>query len=282
MTKPDSQFFAFDHKGKSYRIHYLDWGKTESPVVICAHGLTRNTHDFDYLASAICDQFRVIAIDFPGRGSSDWLEDKNDYVIPTYLQVVSTLLQELSIRSFNWLGTSMGGLIGMILAAQNPQSFQRLIINDVGPEVPSAAANRIIDYLSKSEKFSNLEDFEQHVRQVYAPFGQLTDEQWRHLAKYSYQTDGDGKITSNYDPGIVVPFKTASNAKADLWPLFQSIKAPIYLIHGENSDILLPSILKKMKQLQPNLTSTMIKAVGHAPALMDKDQINIISNWLNN
>ncbi len=281
MINPDSRNINFIHQDKAYKIHYLDWGKLESPVVICAHGLTRNAHDFDFLARSIADQYRVIAIDFPGRGLSDWLDDKNNYIIPVYLEIVDSLLNELKLKSFNWLGTSMGGLIGIILAAQHSNELNRLIINDVGPEIPTQAITRISDYLSITQEFSTTAEFECHIREIYAPFGELTDQQWQHLTNYSHTINDEGKLVANFDPGIAVPFQQATNIKSDLWDLWQTITASVFLIHGENSDILIPSIVQKMKQLQPDLISQSIDNVGHAPALMDKEQIQIIKDWLN-
>ena len=281
MTNPDSRHFNFTHQNKSYRIHYLDWGTAELQPVICAHGLTRNAHDFDFLAHSIIDQHKVIAIDFPGRGLSDWLDDKNSYIIPTYLGVIENLLDELKISSYNWLGTSMGGLIGIILATLHSNKLNHLIINDVGPEVPSDAAARISDYLSTIQEFETITEFEHHIRDIYAPFGKLTDQQWQHLAAHSHAVNKQGKFISNYDPDIAIPFQQTANQKADLWDLWQTISVPVYLIHGENSDILIPSIIKKMKDLQPDLKSRLIKNVGHAPALMNQEQIQTIKHWLN-
>ncbi len=281
MTEPISNFFDFTQQNKVYQIHYLDWGKAELPVVICAHGLTRNSRDFDYLARSISDQYRVVAIDFPGRGLSDWLEDKNSYAMPTYLEVVQSLLRELNIQSFNWLGTSMGGLIGIILAAQNSGQLKRLIINDVGPEIPTEAIGRINDYLSMAAEFDTKGDFESHIREIYAPFGSLTAEQWQHLANYSHRINSEGKLVSNYDPAIALAFKQTANVKADIWNFWQAITCPVYLLYGENSDILNPAIIAKMKRLQLKLKAKAIKNVGHAPALMDEEQIQLIHNWLN-
>ena len=281
MTEPVSQFFTFLNQKQSCKIHYLDWGASNLPILICAHGLTRNARDFDFLARSISDQFRVIAIDFPGRGLSDWLDDKTNYSMPLYLNVIESLLNELDINSFNWLGTSMGGLIGIILATQKSNTLKRLIINDVGPEIPTSAVDRISDYLSTVDSFDSQKEFEGHIRQIYAPFGKLTDQQWRHLAEHSQRIDSKGKLASNYDPDIAIPFKQALSMKADLWGYWQAISTPVYLLHGINSDILNTAILAKMKQLQPGLKSRSIERVGHAPALMNESQIQLVRDWLN-
>ena len=279
--QPQSKFVSLKKGKYSYKVHYLDWGNDNLPVLVCAHGLTRNSRDFDYLAKAICHQYRVIAIDYPGRGLSEWLENKNDYVIPFYVQLSVAFLDQLKLKSVNWLGTSMGGLIGIILTALNPDKVNRLLINDVGPEVPPAALQRIKDYLSATFLFENMTAFENHLRQIYQPFGQLKEQQWKHLAQYSCRLNSSGLICSNYDPGISVPFQNPTNEKTDLWEIWESINNAIYLLHGENSDILSLSMIEKMKQLQPGLQSRTIADVGHAPALMDTRQIRVINHWLN-
>ena len=280
MNQPVSKYLSFQHQDKSRRIHYLDWGNPDQPTVFCAHGLTRNGRDFDFLAHKLSEEYRIIAIDYPGRGLSEWLTDKNDYTIPTYVEVSLALLDELNLNKIHWLGTSMGGLIGMIVAAFHPHRFNSLIINDVGPEIPDAAVKRITDYLLESFKFKNLVDFEQHLRLIYAPFGNLNDQQWTHLTQYSHCINEKGDIVANYDPDIVIPFKQKSSVEADLWAIWKNITSRIYLLHGENSDILSLSIIKKMKQLQPGMMSTTIEHTGHAPALMSKAQIELIKNWL--
>lgn len=169
----------------------------------------------------------------------------------------------------------------MFVAALHPQRLDRLIINDVGPEIPEPAVRRISEYLTLSMAFNNLDDFEQHLRLIYAPFGDLDDQQWQHLVTYSHCIDKNGKIRSNYDPGIVVPFTIDKPEDAGLWEIWKKIDKRIYLIHGENSDILSLSILKKMKQLQSGLISKSIKNTGHAPALMDKTQIEFVRHCLN-
>ncbi len=281
MNQPSSNFFRFRLKDKPCRIHYLDWGGPTLPVLFCAHGLTRNSRDFDFLARKLSENFRVIALDYPGRGLSDWLDNKMDYTIPNYVEVSMALFEELKLGTADWLGTSMGGLIGMLVAALYPERLRHLIINDVGPEIPETAANRINDYLSVTMAFDDLADFEEHLRLIYAPFGELSDRQWQHLARYSHYRNQNGKILANYDPGIVVPFKHNASEDADLWEIWKKIGKRIFLLHGENSDILSPAILEKMKQLQSGLVSKSFRNTGHAPALMDEAQIEFIKYCLN-
>ena len=166
------------------------------------------------------------------------------------------------------------------MGAFYPQRLKALIINDVGPEIPAAAAQRITDYLSKDLQFNSLSEFEQHLRLIYAPFGDLEDQHWQHLTTHSHFIDGSGKIRSNYDPGIVVPFKENPALDTDLWEIWKQIQTRLYLLHGENSDILSSCVIEKMKQLQPGLISSTIMNTGHAPALMDNNQIELIKHWL--
>ena len=222
MIEPRSNYYNFKLKTESCRIHYLDWGSVDQPVLFCAHGLTRNGRDFDYLARELCGEYRVIAVDYPGRNLSEWLQDKQGYIIPNYVEISLGLLNELDLNTVNWLGTSMGGLVGMIMGAYYPQRLNTLIINDVGPEIPSEAAQRITDYLSMDLQFNSVDEFEQHLRLIYAPFGELEDQHWQHLTKHSHFIDRSGKVRSNYDPGIVVPFKENPALDADLWDIWSA------------------------------------------------------------
>lgn len=280
MNTPASRFFSFELNGQTCNIHYLEWGKPGKPVLVCAHGLTRNAHDFDYLANSLSDNWRVIAIDYPGRGHSDWLQDKSSYVIPIYAQVSQALFAHLCLDSVSWLGTSMGGLVGIVMAVLPGTPLNRLIINDVGPELAPVALKRISEYLALEFSFSDLDELEQYLRQIYAPFGNLSDPQWRHLAVHSHRMNKNGKLVFDYDPQISAPFRQTLDSEANLWPLWTSIKMPLYLIYGENSDILPGSIIEKMKQLQPGLDCCEIQGVGHAPALMDDEQIDQVRQWL--
>jgi pimeloyl-ACP methyl ester carboxylesterase len=197
-----------------HRVAYREWGHpASSRVVVCVHGLTRNGRDFDALASALSDRFRILCPDMPGRGDSEWLRDPNDYGFPTYLSATVALLAHARAERVAWVGTSMGGLLGMVLAAQPETPLTRLVIDDVGPVIEPAALTRIASYVGLDPVFDSFEALEAHVREVSAPFGALTDEQWNALARSTARQTADGRWRLKYDPGIAIPFRTAAPAR---------------------------------------------------------------------
>ena len=264
-----------------HRLHYLEWGTHDNPrVLVCVHGLTRNARDFDRFAQVLADQYRVICVDVAGRGLSDRLAVPDDYGYPLYLQDMATLLARLDVEQCDWVGTSMGGLIGMMLAAQPGTPIRRLVINDVGPFIPEAALRRIGEYLGKRYSFDSLEQAEAHLRMVHAPFGPLSDSQWRDMARHSTIECDDGYFRMNYDPAIAAPFKVEPIADVDLWPIWDAIRCPTLVLHGEQSDLLLEHTCREMGQRGPTADIIQVPGVGHAPALLDPAQINTVRDWL--
>lgn len=269
----------------SHRMSYSQWGQEDNPnVLICVHGLTRNGRDFDFLARELEEKYCVICPDIVGRGESDWLTDPKDYNLMVYAKDIFTLLQQLNLTKVDWLGTSMGGLIGMAIASQPESTIRRLIINDVGPFIEQTALQRIAGYLLKEKPiFSNLADAEDYVRSTYQPFGNLTDEQWQHLTQYSVKPLPGGGYRLNYDPQISHPYQNTpiDSLKAqEFWQWWETINCPILLLHGQESDLLLLDTIGKMKEIQSQMTVVSFPNVGHAPALMDKEQIGVIKSWL--
>lgn len=263
------------------RIHYTEWGDPDNAQVLaCAHGLTRNARDFDNLAQALAARYRIVCIDFPGRGHSDWLTDSSAYHIKFYAAVSATWLAAVGGRRVHWLGTSMGGLVGIWLAAQAQVPLQSMIVNDVGPEVPTAALQRIGDYLSTDFKFDTLRALETHLRMVHAPFGPLGDAQWAHLAAHSHRQLADGSLTFHYDPRIADAFDEAARANADLWPQWRANQIPTLLLQGTESDVLSDPLANRMLSELPGCEIARFAGVGHAPALMDDAQIGTIEDWL--
>lgn len=193
-----------------HKVSYLDWGDaTADQVVICVHGLTRNARDFDTLARALGTNRRVLCPDIVGRGQSDWLTIKEDYGYPQYLADMAALIARVTEglpadAQVDWVGTSMGGLIGMMLAAQPNSPIGRLVVNDVGPVLPRAAPQRIATYVGKAPRFPALADAVRYVRTVSAPFGPLSDAEWLHLTTHNVRQGSDGQFEMNYDPGISV------------------------------------------------------------------------------
>ncbi len=191
-----------------HRMAYTEWGDPANPrVLVCVHGLTRCGRDFDYLAEALSGEYRVVCPDVVGRGRSDWLRNKTYYGIPQYAADMVTLLARLDADGVHWLGTSMGGLIGMALAALDDTPITRLVLNDVGPVLTAVSLARIAEYVGQAPRFETMAQAEAFVRFVSAPFGKLTDPQWRHLTTHVVKTAADGKIEFRYDPGIAEPFR---------------------------------------------------------------------------
>lgn len=264
-----------------HRVAYAEWGERNAdPVVVCAHGLTRNGRDFDFLAAALQSHRRVACPDIVGRGRSGWLTDKKNYSFPTYCTDMTALLARLDSESFDWVGTSMGAFIGMILAAQPDSPIRRLVINDAGPFVPKAAPQRILSYVGMAPPFASIADVERYLREIHAPFGDLTDEQWAHLARHSARETPNGDHVLVYDPGIVAPMKVAPLQDLDLWPVWDLIRCPVLVLRGERSDVLLPEIVSEMRRRGPRFEYVEFANVGHAPALMDADQIEVVKRWL--
>jgi pimeloyl-ACP methyl ester carboxylesterase len=264
-----------------HRIAYTEWGsETAAHSCICVHGLTRNSRDFDALADALSPEYRVICPDVAGRGYSDWLINPHDYGFPLYLSDMAALLARIGDEKINWIGTSMGGIIGMLLAAQPNSPIQRLIINDVGPFIPKESLSRIGDYLGLDMKFPTIDALEQHLRFVHAPFGKLSDSEWHHLAEHSAKKCKDGQFAMHYDSAISVAFKQTDPVDVDLWPLWESIKCPVLILRGEQSDLLTKETAEEMLCRGPDAELIEIPGVGHAPPLMDKDQISLIQKWL--
>jgi len=263
-----------------HNVAYTEWGDpTASRTIICCHGLTRNGRDFDALAARLAKHARVICPDIVGRGRSDWLSDPAHYAYPQYCADMNALIARLDVAELDWVGTSMGGLIGMTLAAQAATPIRRLVVNDVGPFVPKAALLRISDYVGLDNRFSSLAAVETHLRKVLAPFGPLTDAQWQHLVTHGHRQRADGTFGLAYDPAIAVNVKMAVQ-DWDLWPVWDRINVPALLLRGAESDLLLPDTAEEMTRRGPRARLVTWSGMGHAPALMAPDQIGLIEEWL--
>jgi len=286
-----------------HRMQYTDWGAPDAErIVICAHGLTRNGRDFDTLAQELVPDFRLICPDIAGRGRSDWLQAKEDYGYPQYCADMTALISRVTgkatadglrgwlsrvlgrAKSENkriyWVGTSMGGLIGMMLAAQPRSPIERLILNDVGALIPRAALERIGNYVGKDPRFKTFEELEAMMRLVLAPFGALTDAQWRHLTSNGAKQHEDGSWGLCYDPGIAIPFQKGLLTDVDLWQFYDAIRCPTLLLRGAQSDLLQKDIAVEMTRRGPQPRLVEFAGIGHAPALMAGDQIETVRDFL--
>jgi pimeloyl-ACP methyl ester carboxylesterase len=264
--------------GGSVMLRWVEWGPSHGAPVLCVHGLTRNGRDFDALAQALAAQGRrVICPDMPGRGLSDWLAEGSAYAVPTYLAVLAPLLAELG--EVDWVGTSMGGLIGMARCAAPEPRIRRIVLNDIGPFVPVAALERIRAYLAHSVEFDDLQGLEAHLRRVHAPFGALTDAQWAHLAHHGARITPAGRVVPHHDPAIMTPMQ-GDLADVDLWPLWPAVaQRPVLALRGEASDLLLPQTAARMA-VAAGVRIETIRDCGHAPALMDAAQVALVAGFL--
>ncbi|MCP4330818.1 MAG: alpha/beta hydrolase [Alphaproteobacteria bacterium] len=264
-----------------HRVAYTEWGsELAEKTLICVHGLTRNGRDFDALAGALSKDFRTACPDVVGRGKSDWLGDKSAYGYPQYLTDMTALIARLNREQVDWVGTSMGGLIGMFMAMQPNSPIRRLVLVDVGPFIPKAALLRISFYVGTDPTFADIGEVEAYLRDVAAPFGPLTDAQWRHLADHGMRRRDDGSLTLHYDPGIAEAFNTGPIDDIDLWPVWDAIRCPVLVLRGETSDLLLPETAAEMAVRGPMAQIEEIAGCGHTPMVMDDRQIGLVGDWL--
>ncbi|MBI5443660.1 MAG: alpha/beta fold hydrolase [Deltaproteobacteria bacterium] len=263
-----------------HRMAYTEWGRVASPALLCVHGLTRTGRDFDPLAGALEARFRIVCPDLPGRGGSEWLPHPEDYGLPLYLASLAAVLARLDVEEVDWLGTSLGGILGLTLAAQPGSPIRRLVLNDVGPVIPRAAAERIAGYVGENPRFATLEELEAYLRRIHASFGPLTDGQWRHLATSGSRREADGAWRLHYDPAIGLAFRVLPATDMVLWPLWDAIRCPVLVLRGADSDLLLPSTLDEMRRRGPPVEVVEFPGVGHAPALLSEEQIGVVADWL--
>jgi pimeloyl-ACP methyl ester carboxylesterase len=264
-----------------HKIAYTEWGSPDAArTLICVHGLTRNGRDFDVLASALEESYRIICPDIAGRGRSDWLASGKHYYNPNYLADLATLLAHVGAREVDWLGTSMGGILGMLMASIPGNPIKRLIVNDVGPFLPKAALERIASYTGMAPDFDDMATLEAYLRETHATFGDLTDGQWRHMAETSHRKLDNGKVTLGYDPAIGDNFRAGPLEDADMWSYWDAIQCPALVIRGENSDLLRREDAEEMTRRGPKADLVEVAGCGHAPALMAADQIAMVKDWL--
>jgi pimeloyl-ACP methyl ester carboxylesterase len=266
-----------------HRIAYLEWAAPDSAkTLVCVHGLTRCSRDFDRLATEMVRRgYRVICPDVAGRGDSDWLKNPMEYAVPTYANDMVTLIARLDVESVHWVGTSLGGLIGMTLAALPDSPIKRLVLNDVGPVVTAVSLERIGTYIGQWPPLPTIEAAEAFVRAVSAPFGPHTDAEWRFLTEHVVRKNPDGSLRMHYDPAIAAPFKAQSPQRdIELWNFYDAIRCPTLVLRGEQSDLLRRDTAAEMASRGPRAKVVEIKGVGHAPTLLHDDQIAIVREFL--
>lgn len=273
-----NSFPALDSSG-FHKVAYRCWGGPDrESAVVCVHGLSRNAGDFDSLARTVSRTRRVVCPDIAGRGQSDWLSDASSYGYPTYLSDMAALIARLDVPVIDWVGTSMGGLIGLQLAARDNSPVRRLVLNDVGPFVPSAPLRDVRDTLDGDCRFVDLDEAESYYRDRYAGFGELTDAQWRKLTNDSIRPS-DGGYAPAFDPRLKAAMPVVET-DVDLWEIWARVECPVLVLRGAESSILTSDTAKRMVDSHPATTLIEIDGVGHAPPLLDDYQIGAVADWL--
>ncbi|HVB48451.1 MAG TPA: alpha/beta hydrolase [Burkholderiales bacterium] len=282
MSAPRQRFVQCASPRGLHRTAYLEWGEARNPkALVCVHGLTRCARDFDALARELSAHYRVVCPDVAGRGDSDWLPDPLLYATPQYVADMVTLIARLDVDSVHWVGTSMGGLIGMALAAQAGTPVTRLVLNDVGPVIAKSSLERIGAYLGTVPSFQSVEAAEQYVRMVSASFGPHSDAQWRFLTEVVLRPNDDGGYRLHYDPRIAEPYRALMPDKdLELWPLYDALRCPTLVLRGARSDLLARATCEQMVARGPRARVVEIPDVGHAPTLVHEDQITIVRDFL--
>jgi pimeloyl-ACP methyl ester carboxylesterase len=265
-----------------HRVAYREWGDPRNrEVLVCVHGLTRSSRDFDEVARALCAQFRVVCPDIAGRGDSDRLADPKLYTWAQYLADMVTLIARLDVETVNWLGTSMGGFVGMALAAQHGSPVRKLILNDAAPVLAKDALQRIGAYLGAASAFASLEEAEKYVRTIAAPFGEHSDAQWRTLAETWVRRNEDGTWRPHYDLRIAEAYRaTLPEKDLELWHLYDAVRCPTLLLRGERSDVVARETAEAMTRRGPKAKVVEFRGVGHAPTLLHPDQIAVVRDFL--
>jgi pimeloyl-ACP methyl ester carboxylesterase len=263
-------------------IHYMEWGAAHRETVIAWHGLARTGRDMDDIAAHLAQRYRVICPDTLGRGLSQWSPaPRAEYSLAFYGRLAVSLADQLGLDEFHWLGTSMGGAIGIHLAAGALKGrIRRLVLNDIGPKLGEAAVERIRAYAGNPPQFERMSELEAYFRTVYKPYGWLSDEQWRRLAESSVRRTAEGKVTPHYDPNMVMQFLHHEH-DYDQWDAYDAIDVPTLCLRGESSDLLLADTADEMRRRGPRAVVVTIPGCGHAPALNVPDQFALVERFLN-
>jgi pimeloyl-ACP methyl ester carboxylesterase len=297
MTEPTLNYVSCPDALGSHRMAYWQWGDPANPhVVMCVHGLSRQGRDFDVLARYLCDEVRVVCPDVVGRGQSDWLQDPMAYQIPQYaadmLRLLAHLQQQSPVTTLDWVGTSMGGLIGMAVTGQPglplPVPVHKLVLNDVGPAVEWQAITRIAAYLGKAVQFASVQEAADAMWAVSTGFGPHSSEQWLALSRPMLKPipgAADGAVMLHYDPAIAVPVRALTEAaardgEAVLWQLYDNIRAQTLILRGAQSDLLSHATALAMAQRGPKARLIEFEGVGHAPTLVAMDQVCTVGDFL--
>ena len=305
MSEPTLNYVLCPDVNGGHRMAYWQWGNPQSNhVVVCVHGLSRQGRDFDVLAQTLCakagNTLRVVCPDVAGRGHSDWLKDPMGYQVPHYAPDMLALLAQLKPSTLDWVGTSMGGLIGMVVCAQlglnanqrapgleGLPAVRRLVLNDVGPLIQWEALKRIGEYLGQTGKFASVQQAADALWAISTTFGPHTPAQWLEFSRHMVRPlgDADGSLTLHYDPAMALPFRevtqeSAAQGETLLWQFYDSIKAQTLLTRGAQSDLLSPQTALDMTQRGPKARLVEFEGVGHAPTFIADDQVQVVASFL--
>ncbi len=270
-----------------HKLVYREWGESKKPgieeasfPVMCIHGLTRNSRDFDELAQRFASSRRVICPDIVGRGHSDWLRTPEDYNLPQYNLDAAVIAAQAECVQYDIIGTSLGGLMGIILASMDRSPIRRLVINDIAPEVPMVALQRLSHYLGENPLFEDLAQVESYIRDKYAPFKPMTNANWEAMAEYSsFKTDQGYRLA--YDPAIAENYQRYWLLMYfNVWNYWENITCPVLVCRGTESDFLTEPLMERMQRTLPHAEFIEFKGAGHTPSLNAKEQINPILEWL--
>ncbi len=269
-----------------HQMAYKAWGDPANPqVLVCVHGVTRVSDDFDALAAAMSDRYRVICPDVVGRGRSSWLKDPRFYMVPQYVSDMVTLVARLDVPQVDWFGTSMGALIGMGLASFADSPVRKMVMNDVGPSLNFPALRRIGEYIGAELRFASFNEGRDYVRMISTPFGPHSDAEWDKLARDVLRQEADGRWRRHYDLALALPFQSlteeiAKQGEAAMWAAYDAIRCPVLLVRGSESDLLTAESARQMTQRGPKARLVELPGIGHAPTFMHADQIALAREFL--
>jgi len=281
--QPRRRHVVCAHPGGLHRMAYYEWGDPGNPrVLLCVHGLTRNARDFDVLALALANEYRVVCPDIIGRGASDWMKNPHCYSFPQYVSDMVTLCARLDAERLDWVGTSMGGLIGMMIAGDELSPISRLVLNDVGPFLSAEVLQQMSQYFFREWRFASYAEADAHLRRIHASFGPLNDAEWGYLARNSIRQAADGSWEFNYDPKIGKAFQIMylTPLPLDLWALYDRVRCPTLAIRGAESELLSRATHREMGERGPRAKLAQIPGDGHAPTFFRPPEIRILREFL--
>lgn len=285
MTKfahPTKHTIALPNPAGKHQMTYYEWGNPQSErVLVCVPGLTRNGRDFDFLAAALGHEYRILAVDLIGRGKSDWMQDPAHYTIEQYIADLMGWMHQLGLSQVDFIGASLGGILGMLIAAMPHSPIQRLILDDVGPVIKQESIARLSGEVKANPIFASLGELKDFLKKVYAQTGSMEPYHWDHLLAHDHLALPEGGYARAYDPQLFKSFAPMQNGHdITFWPVFKAIHVPIFVLHGSESSVLTPDICAQMLEAQPTMTIIDLPGIGHAPSLMDERHIRLIAGWL--